>query len=167
MFKNIFLISIILILSFFLISCNPTEQLSKQMPEDFNFSLQYGFSGKNEINTYTSTITKDLIENGTMSITFDIPYSDLEDIYNKLNDLDIINIKNKLIKEGLSIEPNSEYILNFTANDNEFTIYGDSTMYSIKNDDANNYIEFVRYVIDYVESTSEYKSLPESKGGYE
>jgi hypothetical protein len=40
-------------------------------------------------------------------------------------------------------------------------------MYALKNDESNNYIEFVRYTIDYVESTSEYKSLPESKGGYD
>ncbi|GEM_PF-5513067 len=41
-------------------------------------------------------------------------------------------------------------------------------MYSlIENEQVDNYFAFVKYIIEYVESTSEYKSLPETQGGYD
>jgi hypothetical protein len=48
------------------------------------------------------------------------------------------------------------------------TVSRDATMYSlIENEQVDNYFAFVKYIIEYVESTSEYKSLPETQGGYD
>jgi intein-encoded DNA endonuclease-like protein len=47
-------------------------------------------------------------------------------------------------------------------------VSGDATMYSLNgNEQVDDFSTFVKYVIEYVESTTEYKSLPEPKGGYD
>jgi hypothetical protein len=166
--KKYLLVFFILIFSSIVIGCKKDDRLPEQITEDFNFSLQYGINGINEINTYEKTITKDLIVNGTKSIKFQIPKKDLGDIYSKLVELDIARISEKLVSDKLFITPLIEYNLTFTINKKKYTVSGDATMYSLNgNEQVEDFSAFVKYIIEYVEATKEYKSLPEPKGGYD
>jgi hypothetical protein len=166
--KRFLLVFLILIFSLIIIGCKKDDSLPEQITEDFNFSLQYGINGINEINTYENTITKDLILDGTKSIKFEIPKKDLGDVYSKLVELDIARISEKLVNKKLFITPLTEYILTFTISKRKYTVSGDATMYSLNgNEQVDDFSTFVKYVIDYVESTTEYKSLPEPEGGYD
>ena len=44
-----------------------TKNMPKDMPNDFDFSIQFGVQKKNEINTFEGTVTKDLIADGTVT----------------------------------------------------------------------------------------------------
>ena len=43
------------------VSNSTTQNIPEEMPNDFNFSIQFGVQKKNEINTFEGTVTKDLI----------------------------------------------------------------------------------------------------------
>ena len=43
-----------------------TTNYPEEMPSDFGLSLNFGYYGKEEVNFYNNTITKDLIEGGRL-----------------------------------------------------------------------------------------------------
>lgn len=62
------------------------------MPSDFELSLNFSYYGKEEVNFYNNTITKDLIEGGLSTINFNSDDKILEDIYKKLKAQNIADI---------------------------------------------------------------------------
>lgn len=133
------------------------------MPADFAVSLQYGVDGKNSINTYNNTITKDLVENGLTSIEYIPSKEELETIYKTIVKYDLYKINKPLVNKNVSVDENQEFILNFTINGEDYHVYGDSSMYNLKyNKPAKNYSSFINYMVSYIESTSAYQSLPNS-----
>ncbi|GAA0342200.1 hypothetical protein GCM10008931_36980 [Oceanobacillus oncorhynchi subsp. oncorhynchi] len=50
------------------------------MPDDFDFSIQFGVGKNNEINTFEGTVTKDLIENGTATAEISLTEEEMNQI---------------------------------------------------------------------------------------
>lgn len=48
---------------------NQQNKMPETMPADFAFSIKFGITSKNEINTFTGTVTKDLVAKGTATTT--------------------------------------------------------------------------------------------------
>lgn len=58
-------------------SCNNVDEIipkvEADIPDDFNFKINFGTYGKNCIDTYEDKFTKDLVAAGTETIDFVIP----------------------------------------------------------------------------------------------
>lgn len=150
---------------------NTTAQnMPKDMPSDFNFSIQFGVQKKNEINTFEGTATKDLIADGIATIELILTEEEMKDIYEKMKEINVTETKeftpepiNGTVcmqkpygEDEWKIIINSETITHFISGE-----------YCEPTNDAKQLIQLRNYVFNIIKSKSEYKSLPESNGGYE
>ena len=100
---------------------------SAAVPADFNFNLSFGIYGKNNINTYGNTFTKDLVLNGLETIDFYISEEKKIDIYNAFVEYKIYELPANINAEAeLSIgdsimirHPAAQYTLTYTLNNAE------------------------------------------------
>lgn len=138
---------------------------------DFNFRLNFNTYGKEQIDTYKKTYTKDLIIDGTKTIDFTIADSTKKEIYNLMVEVDILSIPDILTVEGIEITPSCDYSLKVTINGKTKNIvwnegFYTSTINNIPKDNVN-FLKIVKYISDYIHNTNEYKSMPKSNGGYD
>ncbi|UQZ32616.1 hypothetical protein C2I18_03010 [Paenibacillus sp. PK3_47] len=61
-----------------------------EMPEDFAFSVRFGVKGKNEVNTFEHTVTKDLVSNGTATANLTLTQDELTEIYARMRDINVL-----------------------------------------------------------------------------
>lgn len=152
------------------VTSSTTLHIPKDMPSDFDFSIQFGVQKRNEINTFDGTITKDLIANGTATTELILTEEEMQNVFKKMNEINIAETKEFVPKSINGIvcvqEPHEEDEWKITINGETIThlISGE---YCELTNDAKQLIELRNYVFKIIKSKSEYKSLPESKGGYE
>ncbi len=171
---------IIFISTIILVACSKEDNntILSNIPNDFALSFSYGIdkSQLNILDTYKGTIQKDLILDGLADIDYLINEDNLEKIYSMIRQCRIYEITKNMTSENLTttderiaIEPCTYYNINFTINGTEYNVAGDSTVFSYKdtNIQAEDFCTFIAYIIQYLESTQEYKSLPEANGGYD
>ena len=179
--KKLSLLLFLLFLSMGLLGCqqsdeeeelnNGVSQLTPiNMPNDFNFSIQFGVQKKNEINTFKGTVTKDLIADGTATTELVLTEDEMKTIYMKMQEINIAETKNFTPKSRFGTvcmkEPYEEDEWNIIINGKTIT-HSISGEYCDPTNDAKQLIELRNYVFDIIKSKVEYKSLPESNGGYE
>ncbi|MEK5207432.1 hypothetical protein [Psychrobacillus sp. FSL H8-0510] len=147
-----------------------TQNMPIDMPSDFDFSIQFGVQKKNEINTFEGTVTKDLIADGTATTELILTEDDMKDIYEKMKEINITETKE------FTAEPiNGTVCMQQSYGEDEWVIIinGEtitkliSGEYCEPTNDAKQLIALRNYVFNIIKSKGEYKSLPESKGGYE
>ncbi|WHT48562.1 hypothetical protein QNH10_01620 [Sporosarcina thermotolerans] len=63
------------------------EPMPNSIPDDFGFSLQFGITKKNEINTFNGTFTKDLITAGTVTTDLTLTEEEMVSIYEMMKDV--------------------------------------------------------------------------------
>ncbi|MBD7943968.1 hypothetical protein H9650_07525 [Psychrobacillus sp. Sa2BUA9] len=152
------------------VTSSPTKNMPKDMPSDFNFSIQSGVQKKNEINTFEGTVTKDLIADGTATTEVILTEEEMKAIYEKMQEINIAETKEftpKPINGAACMqEPHGEDEWKIIIN-GETISHLFSEEYCEPTNDAKQLIELRNYVFNIIKSKSEYKSLPESKGGYE
>jgi hypothetical protein len=73
---------VISLIAFVLLSCSD-QGLSPQ-DRDFNILLRFGVNGRNELNTFENTYTKDLILDGTITVSLVLSDSELQAIKERL-----------------------------------------------------------------------------------
>jgi hypothetical protein len=177
-----FIIAVVsLILMTALAGCNsestdPESTTLGQMPSDFNFALDYGIGGKNNVDTYNGTFTKDLVINGTETIQFVIPADKMQEIYTafmeyKIPDLpDNINAHVSIEEEMLHIIPANNYAFSYTCNNETRTIIcddGGPWNTSGPSELRDRLVDFVDFVREYIHGTEEYQNMSPSEGGYD
>ena len=147
-----------------------TQNMPKNIPSDFDFSIQFGVQKKNEINTFEGTVTKDLIADGTATTELILTEEEMKDIYEKMQEINIAETK-EFTPEPINgtvcmQKPYEEDVWKIIIDDETITqlISGE---YCEPTNDAKQLIELRNYVFNIIKSKGEYKSLPESKGGYE
>jgi len=101
-------ILVIFVMTGFLILCQKDNQIQK--PDDFNFIFMYGVGGKNEIDTFKGTYTKDMVTEPSITIDFKLSDSEMEGVYKKIEELEIFNITEKN-KDNLIVTPCNSYYL--------------------------------------------------------
>ncbi|MCM3627531.1 hypothetical protein M3194_09140 [Paenibacillus glycanilyticus] len=154
----------------FLAGCSQEKeiQMPERMPEDFNFSVSFGYGdiNKNEINTYNDTVTKDLITKGTA--TADLTFSDdeLQTIYNKMKGINIMGEKQFPVQKSCSQTPSNIDSWKVTVN-GETKSLAWTNEYCDMTKDAEQLKELRAYIWHLVESKDNYKALPAAVGGYD
>lgn len=155
------------------------EIINADTSDDFNFSINFGTYGKNCIDTYNSTFTKDLVSDGTETIDFVIPADKMQEFYMafeeyKISELpDDINIaaKSSMGKSQTMIASfNRNYSITYTYKEKTRTIRcNDSGPWDAENgppDTRNRLVDFVSLIEEYIYSTEEYQNMSPSVGGY-
>jgi hypothetical protein len=153
-------------------SCSKEENvIQTSMPDDFALSFSYGPNENqyNILDTYTGIIQKDLIANGKDDVDYIIPEDDLNEIYSQICKYKIYGITDYMKSSNFFITPTKLYEIKFTINGVDYNVTGDySAMFNQENSEqADNFCDFVTYMTEYIESTEEYKSMPEPVGGYQ
>lgn len=144
------------------------SQMPIEMPEDFNFSLSFGFGevNKNEINTYTNSITKDLIMNGTAKADFSFSQDEMQSIYNKMKEINIMGI-NEFSQQGDCTKvPSNTDSWKITINSETKTFSWTDRYCSMSNDEKL-LLDLRKYIQQIVNGKDAYKALPEAEGGYD
>ena len=151
---------------------------SIEMPDNFGFSIDFGTYGKNNIDTYNNTFTKDLISAGTKTIHFTIPADKMREIFEAFIEHRIYELPNDINAEVelvigeryTSWEPSERYSLTYTFNNETRTIvcedggpwYADSG----PPDSRDRLVAFVAFISEYILNTNEYRRMPHAVGGY-
>ncbi len=130
----------------------------------FNLIFKYGIGGKNELNTFNQTYTKDMIMDPTVTIKFKLTDNELAGIYQKIQGLKLFDKSEEpATKENIFVTPCSRYYLK---------IQTDSVQKELSWDDCGGKIsdklqQFTNYILPIIESKQAYKKLPAPKGGYQ
>jgi hypothetical protein len=149
-----------------------------EMPADFGFRIEFGTYGRNCIDTYSNTFTKDLVEAGSETIDFVIPYNVIRNIYEafleyRISELpDDINAEIEIIegKTYSNVEPYREYVLNYICDGKTRTIvYNEGESWPVEDapDTRDRLMGFVEYISNYIYSTEEYGKMSPAEGGYD
>ncbi|WP_026672270.1 hypothetical protein [Alkalihalobacterium bogoriense] len=142
------------------------ESMPNDVPQDFNFSVKFGVNKGNEINTFEDTVTKDLIENGSATINLTLTAEEMEIIYQKMKDINILSPKQLTPETNCAVEPHEDDEWNISMNGQTITHFI-SGAYCEPTNDVTQFIELRNDVYRIVKSKDEYKELPPSEGAYE
>lgn len=152
-------------------------ELPTEMPNDFAIRFSSKYIAEEIYDTYTGTIQKDLVENGTATANFAPSEDTLKAIYAKVLEYQIYSIDRKMTNDVLAdkddlqfnVSTNYTYEIKITANGNTYIIRGDDTAQGFKdtNNDAQNFVSFIGFMRSVLYETPEYKNLPDAVGGYE
>lgn len=168
------MIRIVIILSVafaFLAGCSKESQkiqMPEDMPEDFRFSVSFGYGevNKNEINTYNGTVTKDLITKGTATAALSFSKEELQSIYGEMKDIAILDEKQFPQKGNCSQTPSSTDSWKITVSGETKTLSW-TNEYCDMTKDATDLLELRSYIQQIVEEKDAYKALPAAEGGYD
>lgn len=151
----------------------PTEKLQtmpEEMPDDFQFSVQFGVHAKNEVNTYDGRVTKDLIDHGTATAELLFTAAERAQIYEHMREINVFAEKKFIpadADETMCVqEPPEDEEWKITANGQEvgFQISG---QFCESTDDAKKFRQLRNEIWKIVETKEAYRQLPEVVGGYE
>ena len=177
--KTFIILSLFLTLIALLSGCVKSGDPGKlEMPDDFAFSLSFGFEGKNNIDTYNGTFTKDLVSAGTETISFLIPSDEMKKIFESFVSNNIAGLPDDINVEAQasmgdtasSQTPAEFFTLTYTCNQETRTIVcNDGGPWDGRKgptDSRNRLVTFVDYVREYVFSSDEYKEMSPQVGAY-
>jgi hypothetical protein len=152
--------------------------ISETMPGDFNFSVDFGIYGRNNIDTYDNKFTKDLVTDGTETIDFIIPEDKMREIYDAFIEYKIyelpedINAKVPRAFIGdirMHVHPADAYAVTYTCNGITGTVRSDGGgPWEAEGppDTHKRLADFIKIISDYIYSTEEYENMPPAGGGY-
>ena len=139
---------------------------------DFEFKLDFGPYGRNNINTFNDTITKDLVLHGNMKTDFKLTEWQRMIIFNKMSEMDIMSYDSDLNYGVKDYQHPENLALAIRIKGKEKTIYWsapwsftDEEMANLS-DEQKEFLELVNYIKRIVYKSKEYKILPKPEGGY-
>ena len=130
--------------------------------ETLNFIFRYGVGAKNELNTFSQTFTKDMIMDSPVTVSLKLTDKEITDVYKKINDLELFDIKERATEINTRVTPCSSYYLKVQSSYPQKGLAWDNCRGKIDK----KFQQFTDYIIKIIESKEEYKSLPTPKGGY-
>ena len=138
---------------------------------DFNFIFKYGVTGRNTLDTFQGTFTKDMVMDAPVTIELTLSGEEMDSIYQKMVEIDFFNYPDKFsvsVPAGelkTEVTPYSTYFFRVT--------YGSQTKELLWHDKITNpdekagkLRELINFIRNIIESREEYKQLPEASGGY-
>ncbi len=144
------------------------------VPEDF--AIYYAdWINENQpdiFDTYEGYIRKDLIMDGTAGTDYTPTDEVITAIYDKIVELELWKVPENMRAEDEVILPMTYMEIRFTADGKTYEILADTTVFhgyneDIEPEDAEKVGEFCIFMQKLLMETEEYKSLPESRGGYQ
>ena len=168
LFLCILAVGILLILTLLF---SPEENDAMTNIADFNFRLNFNTYGRDQIDTYNGTFTKDLILDGTKTIDSKLPDEIKNEIYKLMTEIDIMSFPDMLTVEGMAVTPSCNYELTITMDGKTKTIVWNDGFYPSMNAKLpkvnTDFLRVVTMVSDYIYSTDAYKNMPKANGGYD
>lgn len=153
------------------------ERLPEVIPDDFNIVLKYGVRPKNVIDTFEGTISKDMIIEDTITISYKFTDLQLESIYSTLQSISIEKYPNFFvspykqseIREYGGEDPYIIYDLYYMFNGELYNVRWEDSYPGISLEDhmGDDLRSALNNIIDIIEDLEEYKKLPEPNSGYE
>jgi len=139
------------------------------MPEDFAIDFSYWIypAQKNQMDTFSGKIQKDLVMNGVATSAFACEKEDLEAIYAKMKELKIFELSGHLISDNVQVTPNEIFQIRYRINGQEFIISGDGSTEMTDDIRGSHLHEFMEYLRDFMTGTLEYQAMPKQEGGYD
>ncbi|UTR05909.1 hypothetical protein MM326_17810 [Alkalihalobacillus sp. LMS6] len=152
----------------FLVACSQHPSLPEEQPDDFQFHLTYGFgeSPTNEINTFDQTFTKDLVQAGTETISFEWTNEQMATFYNQFRDNHVLQLpsESESARAPCTI-PYRQYDLHFVVQGEAYRLKWDS---ECSTDAIDQWEQFMGNVYENMLNPSEaYQLLPDAVGGYD
>ncbi|OMD53584.1 hypothetical protein BSK56_00085 [Paenibacillus borealis] len=147
----------------------PGHLMPEVMPEDFAFSVRFGITGKNEINTFEGTVTKDLVTQGEATADLTFTGSEMADIYTRLRDIDVmgeLKLEPEPARQNCNQTPYDEEHWQIRLNGEEQTLEWSEEKCEVT-EDAKKLKEIRSYIFELVKTKAEYLELPEAVGGYD
>ncbi|WP_051314882.1 hypothetical protein [Alteribacter aurantiacus] len=155
--------AVILVLVF--VSCsNETSALPSEMPDDFDFSLHFGYGSNNELNTFEDTFTKDLIENGQETTDMILTDAEKSIIYEKMRDANVLDVADHT-QGSPCMDPHPTYDLTLQARGETYSQVWDTSCTSRHTERWETFMDFLYQEI--IEPKPEYQKLPKAVGGYD
>lgn len=140
------------------------NELQEEMPDDFAFSLKYGVTAANEINSYKDSFTKDLVMDGTETTALVLSEEELETFYHVFRESDVLNLPDEAGGQPCQ-SPYNHYELEMTADREEVDLTWDTECLTGKLSSWES--TFHEVLIDLIHSREEYQNLPDAEGGYD
>lgn len=151
----------------FMVACSHPS-LPEEQPDDFQFRLTYGFGEPpvNEINTFDQTFTKDLVQAGTETISFEWTDEQISIFYDQFRDNHVFQLPSESESANAPCTvPYRRYNLFFVAQGKEYRVNWDS---ECSTDAIDQWEQFVEDVYENMLNPSEaYRLLPDAVGGYD
>lgn len=161
------LLLVVLVLAACTSVVHPSMVYPEEMPDDFDFSVEYGVEGKRKVDTFTDTVVKDLVMDGVVEANIALTDEEMQGIYGKMVAFDMMG---KLDFEDdetsqCATEPEmrTEWIIHL---DGELNIIRYATFCS-ETPDSQAIVELQDHIHEIVMAKEEYQKLPESNGYYE
>lgn len=143
-----------------------TENMS-----NFNFSLNFNTYGRDQIDTYNGTFTKDLVLDGTNTIDFKLPDDIKKEVFSLMTEIDIMSFPEMLKVDGMAVTPSCDYKLTVTMNGKTKTIVWNEGFHPSMDvelpKENMDFLRLVKLISDYIYGTDAYKNMPKSNGGYD
>jgi hypothetical protein len=137
----------------------------------FNFIFKYGVTGRNTLDTFQGTFTKDMVMDPAITIELTLSGEEMDSIYQRMMAIDFFNYPDEF---KVTVPPGELTGMVTPFSRYYFTVEKDSqikklswadeiTNPDIKADKLRELINLIRSII---ESKEEYKKLPEPSSGY-
>lgn len=137
------------------------------MPDDFDFRLSYGTYEKQLVDTFQDLVVKDLVLDGTVEATIQLPNEKMEAIYQEMKELQImdsLDLEEPTEFDCLTEPPSSSsWTIHMNGETKSFA-YGSFCEYP---DDVRKLFKLQEFIDEVVRDTEEYQQLPDSNGYYE
>ncbi|GAK05722.1 hypothetical protein JCM19037_4249 [Geomicrobium sp. JCM 19037] len=171
MMKVAKLLPLTLIATILIVACGTEEdeevesaELPAEMPDDFNFSLTYGYAGANGIDTYEGTVTKDLIPNGDVTIDLSLTESEMEEIYDQMVEVNLLETA-EYVSDVQCVDPHGQNYIEMTINGERVEREWISAQCDGNDEQLSEWLSFIHFEL--IEPKEEYQALPDPEGGYD
>lgn len=150
-----------------LAGCSSTaDTMPEEMPADFDFRVSYGVNGTNKIDTFIDLVVKDLVEDGIAEADIALSDQEMEAIYLKMAEFNVMGELDLEEDTQCSVEPSSQTAWMISAN-GEVKEFGFGSYCDGFPEDVQKLVALEEFVRNMVSSKEAYKALPEATGAYE
>jgi hypothetical protein len=167
--------------------CGVSQKLPPDMPKDFGFILRYGVDGKNILNTFEQTYTKDLIMKGTITVKLSFTAPEMKMLYDTMMSIGIMSFPPSIQSRGMEFHTTMNADSSYTVTGSFMTVTPHSfdalevrmngAHHSIMSDqfdclDAEDPVRcrdfdfLIRLIQEILKRKKEYRDLPKPEGGY-
>jgi len=137
----------------------------------FNFIFKHGVTGRNTLDTFQGTYTKDMIMDPAITTDLVLTKAEMDSIYQKMMEIDFFNYPDKFSVDVADNETKTEvapypsyfFRVEYDGKTKELLWHA---KYVNLDTPGEKLMELINLIRNIIESKDEYKALPEPSGGY-